>query len=289
MTDTVTSRPERPILTLITENLPKPQLNILDLPHELQISILSYLPIGAQIFASMVCELWEDIIVNSKSFQKARYHRPNQKGFENRHHLLTHTGGLLCHVLRGKLVGYYFPRDGDDDEYPVDYVDQDYNSKILTADRLDITKCKFLDEPMFSPFTGEIGDIEIDTPYNEMAMVGHCICLEGRGIFSCSGNFPPVIPRNITIREFVQVISCIDKEAHDPRELLMCIGENYRSHASYVDNDLHHQLVLRGVGGGGNEGEVDDTGWNEAIVYLHPFSEPLNCTGVERPNFRDQM
>ncbi|RVD89021.1 uncharacterized protein DFL_000045 [Arthrobotrys flagrans] len=153
-----TGRHERPILTVVTDKLPGPPLNILNLPHELQICILSHLPIAGQIFAGMVCRLWEDIIVNSRSFTKARYHGPDENGYQNRHKLLTHPGGLLCLVQSGRVEGYCFPLDGDDVDFPIDYTN--YNSKILTAPRLDIAKCKLLDEPMSSPFVEETWDIQ---------------------------------------------------------------------------------------------------------------------------------
>ncbi|KAK6514660.1 hypothetical protein TWF281_004858 [Arthrobotrys megalospora] len=269
-------KPPRPVLSIITHNLPKsPELevNILNLPLELQICILSELPIAGQLFASMVCTTWEDIILNSRSFQKSRYHKSNEKGYEDRHRLLTHPGGLLCHIQRGIVQTFQFP-PGEDNDFPLDY--HDYNSKILTVNRLDITNCKILDEPIFSPFSGGGQTIFDDS----MIMVGPCTCK--RETFSCSSGFPASVPRDTTIREFITAIAAIDgrgcKLNIDVDECLMYIDEGYGTAAAY-DNDLTHRLILRTIGIEGR-GEGQQAGrrvWNEAILFLHLGSEPLNC------------
>ncbi|KAK6538499.1 hypothetical protein TWF694_010081 [Orbilia ellipsospora] len=81
-----------------------PKLTITSLPVEVQTEILSYLPINAQVFASLACRSWEAILTTTPSFTAVRYGDFQSLKLAE-HFLLRQYCNLVCKVKNGRILG----------------------------------------------------------------------------------------------------------------------------------------------------------------------------------------
>ncbi|KAK6360985.1 hypothetical protein TWF730_007100 [Orbilia blumenaviensis] len=283
-----------------TQGLPKPAelgINILSLPIELQICILSHLPIAGQVFASMVCKLWEDIIVNSRAFQRSRYHSPSEENYEERHRLITHIMGIQCSIINNEVQDVSFPRYEDAHYYNprtfyrVSTRSGAYFSDSRNTERIDITKCKLLDEPIFSPFEETI---RTPSPF-ALIMTRNWICEKATAgpdrssrcpaVFTCVEREPLTrikcqpVPRVTTVKELLSAIAEAGKHGVGVDDFARYMDELYRNlrritgeHCSgfteIQNENPTHKLILRSPGVGIRPDGEDEESWHEAMLLL---------------------
>ncbi|EPS41429.1 hypothetical protein H072_4671 [Dactylellina haptotyla CBS 200.50] len=120
---------------------------IMALPVELHLRILSHLPVHNQVFASMTCVLWRDIILQTRSLLVQRYVLDVKDGsrYEMVHRLMHRGRNIVCTVKDGLILENKLSIIDRDDGY--------VHSPLvanLQASEMEISNCKILDEKIFT-------------------------------------------------------------------------------------------------------------------------------------------
>ncbi|KAK6533959.1 hypothetical protein TWF281_005302 [Arthrobotrys megalospora] len=125
------------------------------LPTEIQVEIISYLSINDQISCSLVCKLWESLVVHSQTLAQSRYTSPviTSTGFQipATHKIFDLEGWLTC-TFKGSITQF---RIFDPTRRQRRNIGQEIVSGPVASNRifnLDISSSLILDEPFFSPF-----------------------------------------------------------------------------------------------------------------------------------------
>ncbi|KAF3919240.1 hypothetical protein AA313_de0207685 [Arthrobotrys entomopaga] len=121
---------------------------ILALPIEIQTHILSFLPFGSLIYASMTCKLWEEIATTVVPTEHIKYRTADYDTFHDLTGSMEAGEMAVVYRIQGDEIRVCRPHPSQ--EY-FDDAAEDFVKRLSKIPLIDITRCKFLDDEALGP------------------------------------------------------------------------------------------------------------------------------------------